>query len=496
MSSNENSFLIKYTPKKISELYSNTKAVKTICKWLNDLNNPLLKNEVKSSLIIIGSHGIGKTISVKTILNQYNYNISTINFDSLKVNKNIKKNTDLLMNFSNVIDQINCNNKKKNAILIDELESISSSIEKSCILTLQKTNEAIKLAQIKKMAEAEKSGDVNKINQTKKINEQITYCPIIFISNGEHNKLLTELKKNALEVKFWQPTLYDTHKILINIATKEKIQFTNKEVANNILEHAQNDIRRTIFILQDLCETYECKLITNDIVNDYKIISKKKDIDMDLFKSTIDLLFNCNTITDCMSYYETEKVLLPLMIHQNYIPSIINNSKNIKKNFDVIEKISHVLSVADVIENYIYGDQNWDMQELHGLYTCGITSYHANTLLNKKKITKVQFPADLNKTSIKKINKKNILNTNKYFNNMNIFDYVYSNKIIKNMINNNDIKTCSEILAGYDVTIENIESLLKIDKISGIKNALSSKNKKLFSKYLVFYKNKMKMKNI
>ena len=136
------------------------------------------------------------------------------------------------------------------------------------------------------------------------------------------------------------------------------------------------------------------------------------------------------------------------------------------------------------------------MQELHGLYTCGITSYHANTLLNKKKITKVQFPADLNKTSIKKINKKNILNTNKYFNNMNIFDYVYSNKIIKNMINNNDIKTCSEILAGYDVTIENIESLLKIDKISGIKNALSSKNKKLFSKYLVFYKNKMKMKNI
>ena len=328
----------------------------------------------------------------------------------------VNKNTDLLMNFSNVIDQINCNNKKKNVILIDELESISS-IEKSCILTLQKTNEAIKIAQIKKMTEAIKSKNVNKINQAKKINEQFVYCPIIFISNGENNKLLTTLKKNALVVKFWQPTLYDTHKILIDIATKEKIQFTNKKVANNILEHTQNDIRRTIFILQDLCETYEYKLITNDIVNDYKIISKKKDIDTDLFKSTKILLFNHNTMTDCMSHYERNKTLLPLMIHQNYIPNIIKNSKNIKENFDIIEKISHVLSVADVIKNNIYCDQKWNMQELHGLYTCGITSYYTNTLLNKN--NKFQFATYPNKIPIKKTNKENI------------FDHIYSDKIIK-----------------------------------------------------------------
>ena len=43
---------------------------------------------------------------------------------------------------------------------------------------------------------------------------------------------------------------------------------------------------------------------------------------------------------------------------------------------------------------------------------------------------KLDFPMDLNRTSIQKINKKNILNANKCLSTMNIHDYIYINQIV------------------------------------------------------------------
>jgi hypothetical protein len=94
------------------------------------------------------------------------------------------------------------------------------------------------------------------------------------------------------------------------------------------------------------------------------------------------------------------------------------------------------------------------------------------------------FTTDLNKTSIKKINKKNINNTNRCFDNMNIFDYIYINKIIRELINQEKIEECVKLMIGYNIKLEHIESLLKIDKIKNTKTSLTSKQKKKFIKYL------------
>mgnify|MGYP000651294309 CR=1 FL=1 len=48
----------------------------------------------------------------------------------------------------------------------------------------------------------------------------------------------------------------------------------------------------------------------------YKV-AKEKDIDINLFEATNVLLYNYKSIDDCLRYYEAEKVLLPLMVHQN-----------------------------------------------------------------------------------------------------------------------------------------------------------------------------------
>jgi len=149
-----------------------------------------------------------------------------------------------------------------------------------------------------------------------------------------------------------------------------------------------------------------------------------------LFKATNVLLQKYNGIEDCIRSYETDKVVLPLMIQQNYIECITSKTSDEKQQFDLACEISDLISKGDVIENYIYGDQNWDINEVHGFYTCVYPSYLLSSTLRKEKYLQLTYPADLNKASISKINRKNIINTNKAFKNKNINDYIYINLII------------------------------------------------------------------
>ena len=104
--------------------------------------------------------------------------------------------------------------------------------------------------------------------------------------------------------------------------------------------------------------------------------------------------------------YETEKVLLPLMIHENYYKSIINNYDNISTIISRIKEISDSISIGDNIETSIYTDQNWYLQNIHAFYTCVNTSFNINSQKNKNKKININFSSDLNKTSLKNINRK------------------------------------------------------------------------------------------
>lgn len=496
----------KYCPKTINEIIGNDKAVKTIISWLNCFeenkkkqlknrknkrNIPKIKNndevnvesddnysefdkycdnidysqtknkskndQPKSCLIVTGNHGVGKTCIIHAILNSLEYTIQIINFGKIKTNKNIKEVIENIMISSDILTMIEGKKSSKIAIIVDELESITSSTGKNCITSLLRNNELNWL------------------------------YPIIFISNNQHNKLLSDIKKNSHEVKIWPPYPSELLILLKKIITKENINIAgiqngNYRVAYRIIDHAQKDFRRLILTLYDLKYAYQNKTITMSTVDEYCKLSKKKDEDFDLFKATDFLLQKYNGIEDSIRYYETEKVLLPLMVHQNYIDIINQKCDNKDLKYKLARDISNLLSEGDVIENYIYGDQNWDINEVHGFYTCTAPSYLLGNL--KEAPIKLAFPADLNKASIGKINKKNIINAGKCFKNKNIHDYIYINLIVRNLIAEGRMNECIKLLEGYNVKLTNIESLLKVDKIKSSKTNLTSKQKKELSLYL------------
>lgn len=414
------------------------------------------KNKSNSSehacLMLIGNHGVGKTCTVSTVLEKMGYTIQTFDLSKLGSNKSIPEHVNKLTKGTNIFNKLNEVKNVKNAILIDEIESANSPVEKNFILTLMKTN------------------------------EEYWYLPVIFISSGKHTKLNSVLKTYTNNIQFNQPTQDELMLLLSKIATNENMCFESLATGHDLVNHAQNDFRRLISIIQDLKTMYGKQVISQKNILDYQIISKKKDTSVEIFKSSAQMMVKYKSIDDCLKIYEKEKVIIPLVIHQNFVKAIINSKCNQSKKFTVLSDISKSIAFGDLVENYIYSDQNWDMQEVHGFLTCVEPVFK----INSEKINieeymlrnSLEFPYDLNRTSIKKINKRNIVNSNTCLKSFEIKDFIYANRLIRQLIDDEKIDECANLFKGYDAYVENIESILKIDKINEPKTILNTNIRK------------------
>ena len=267
------------------------------------------------------------------------------------------------------------------------------------------------------------------------------------------------------------------------------MNITDQLVINSIIKWAQYDVRRLIFTLQDIYLTYKYQEITQEKLKSYFSYSQKKDIEIGLYDATRDILNNYKSISHCMELYETEKVLLPLMIYENYHRTIFakNNTEKNKNNLllkqlNVSRKICDSISKGDVIETNIYTDQNWMNQSIHGFYTICDCSYTINNILPNETplgTYNLEFSADLNKTSLKNINKKQISHLQPIIPNKNLNDILYINKLIYTLVTKGKMKDAFQLCKDYPIDIKHLEIIVKINKKYD-KLVITPKMKKMF----------------
>jgi DNA polymerase III delta prime subunit len=402
-----------------------------------------------SSVILSGIHGIGKSIAVKLILDEMNFNPISISSSNIKDNKSISKYLLSSNGSCNTIENIISN--KKLALIIHDTENITLSTEKNMLIELYKENEKRKL------------------------------FPIIFLCSEQHSKLISDIKKTCCEINFVPPTIDEITLLINKISKEELINITDTTVITNIIKFTQFDIRKLIFLLQDIKLTFGKELIDIQKCKSFFMSSQKKDKDIGLFEGTKQLLDNYRNIDKCLALYETEKVLLPLMIFENYPRNILSRSYDRgEKFFDCASKICNSISMGDVIETNIYTDQNWYLQSLHGFYTCCETTYELSKYPFKNKSYDITFSTDLNKTSIKNINKKNIsIIQSKIGKGIN--DILVLNKMIYDLLKKEEYYKIRKISKQYKLSAKYLETILKIDKtiekfnmIQKIKKLISS----------------------
>jgi predicted AAA+ superfamily ATPase len=439
----------KYKPLYISHIIGNKIQINQFIDWLQNI-----KTNKNQSIIISGNQGIGKTLSIKLVLEEFGYLVRIINPNEIKDHRIYDDFNDYHNFFNSIYSKLTLNNNKI-ALIFDETENISLTSEKKYIMDIYKENNKIKS------------------------------FPLIFISNNQHSKLLYDLKKGCNEIIFVNPTNSELKTLILSIYNSENIIIDNDDsIIDNIILFSQYDIRRLINLLQELSYHINNNILTKDNVTEFIFKSREKNIDIGLFDATEKILNNYLDYDTIIKLYETEKVLLPLMIHENYKKKILTNSKlPFDEVLNIMLKVSDSISKGDNIETSIYTDQNWYLQNIHGFYTCINTSYWINKS-NYLMSNNIKFSSDLNKTSLKNINKKNIVNLQKIINNKSNQEIIMLNKISNELLKKNkDILI--NILNKYnkDISIKEIELCLKIDKTSNF-CTLGSKEKKKITKQL------------
>lgn len=427
-SNNINNWTDKYGAKTLNDIIDNKEQINKLKNWL--LNFETSKYH---TAVISGGHGVGKNLISKLVLEELGYEIRNIYGINLK-NKGILSEIVYSNTKTNDIYSSNSISNKKYAVIIDDTESISLTSEKDNLIELFK------------------------------FNAKNRYFPLILISNLQHSKLINNLKKISLDITVYPPSIESLKKYIINICSRENIIITDDKIYLQIIRFCQSDIRRLLSLLQDLYYTFGNKSITIEMFKEYQQMTQRKDIDVGLYSATKQLLNNYRNINDCLQLYETEKVLLPLTIYENYYKKLFK-----LKNNNILELMSNItdsISIGDVIETNIYSDQNWFLQNIHGFYTCANTSYIINNITQNNIVDyDVVFSADLNKTSSRNINKKkNILTLQSKFKDKNIDDIIYINKIIYELDKTKNNTLLKKLKNIYNLDNKNIQIALKIDK--------------------------------
>ena len=450
-----NLWINKYKPNNLNEIIGNKNQIKRIEDWLKNIDN--LKS---MSLIVSGNHGIGKSLTLKYILEENNYLVKVIYPNEIKLYRNDGDFKDFFNYKNSITNKIkfsSSNKKKKIALIFDETESITLTSEKKFII------------------------EIFKMNNKKKL------FPLIFISNNQHSKLLNDLKKNCLEIRFIPPANFELKNLICKVLNKENIKVSNNKVIDLLIEFSQSDIRKLINILQELNYHFNNKVISEEDYYKYIKMSKQKYNELGLFDTTLEIINNSKSYEEINQFYENEKVLLPLMIHENYPKKVLNKSKlETEQVLNQMNEICDSISIGDNIETSIYTDQNWFLQKIHCFFSCVNSNYWINYSKTKDiKLSDIKFSSDLNKTSLKNINKKNINNLTKLLPNKSLEEILYINKICNHLVNNNKIEDIINILKNYNhnFNIKDIELCIKIDKTFDF-TKFNSKEKKEINKMI------------
>ena len=214
-----------------------------------------------------------------------------------------------------------------------------------------------------------------------------------------------------------------------------------------------------------------------------------KDVDIEIFEATDKILNKKLSPDEILNYYDNDRLLLPMMLHENYIQSIYNRDISEEEKFKKVLECADALMENDIYQTAIYENQNWEIADTMALKYC----LKINEIGQMKKFAakndKINYTVLLNKISFYHTNKKLIntlsgkLDVNLSFDDM----YFLSENIAYHIFNKNgNKKKLKEIMKQYNLTVDNIDLLLRINKLNNvdIKKKYTAKIKKEITELL------------
>lgn len=449
----------KYRPRKLGDIIGNKKAISEAKKWIMDFKKK--KDNTKKMLLIGGSPGIGKTTFANLLLKEYDYDVIEFNSSDVRTQKLVKESLTKIVKNSN-ISRLKNGIEKVTGIIMDEIDGMSTG-DRGGI------NELISIISPSKGKGRRKKDYQDKL---------VINNPVICICNNSTEKKITDLKKISYFIEFKKPSYYEMENLYNKIIEKENI-IIKDDIKSALLFACQYDIRRLFNIIADIKLASKNNYSEDDWDNLCNNLSQK-DLDVTLYDAVDKCLNNYKNIDTCLSYYEVDKNLVGMMIHENLPNHIESNIKDTqKKKLKCLENISEYLSIGDIFDNYIYNEQSWELFELCGAVKIAGSSSLINSLKKKKyrEDTNILFTNILNKSTMHCIYYKNLLNVCRIFKSDVESTKIIVEYLLYNLLDiNGDIDKSLKLFKFYSIELSDIDLLLKVSK--NYKNKFTEKVKK------------------
>ena len=440
------SWLAKYCPKTFDDCLLKSDEKRQMIEWLDFLNKPKeieesnqLKKKSKKKpkksaknkydtncLFLHGPPGIGKTTIANLLLKKYNYDVIEFNSSDTRTSKIIQERLDQVGGSHNVIDFM-CNKKTKIAIILDEIDGLSSG---------------------------DKGGmsEINNIIQSNKDKN----TPFICISNNICKKT-DSLKRKSYYMKIAKPSDMTIKKIVTKISNEEQLDL-DQILIKRIIEKSQGDIRRCVTLLEYIFRNKHILNKSNEqdinneknnqnitlTINDKNFSSENCNLDLECDNNNdlklLDEIDNYSRkLTDLAPYEMCEKILnsskslkffldnfnfdhsmTNWYIYENFVKYIDKNRvASFDKKINNIKEIYKNFTQGDMFEYKVVQSQNYEFYEYINIIKTHGASFWANNDLKKTSYNKMgmmNYSTLLNKTSLEYSNSKNWVSINSTLN--------------------------------------------------------------------------------
>ncbi|CAH0479979.1 unnamed protein product [Peronospora belbahrii] len=352
----------KYKPQTLDDMIGNTELGKKLKMWLLDwealhvkgtkkipFSTKLSENRGAKTVLLSGPPGIGKTTIANLVARECRFECTELNASDTRSKKMLQSGLkDVLgtqaLRFGASTGKSNGKvHLARRVIIMDEVDGMSGGDRGG-------TAELIQL-----------------IKESK--------TPIICICNDRQSQKVRSLANHSFDLRMRRPTKTQIGKRLMEIALKEGLH-VEKNAIEEAVDRCGNDIRQLLTQMQRWRLT-TTNVTYADLVNPSSQHNKDESLRLNPFSATQqifqrDLSFDLRT-----EAYFVDYELMPLMVQENYIQSIMNNRTSPDTNLEAAMHASEFISESDLLNSYVRMEQRWDLLTKQAAMNVGACVYSA-----------------------------------------------------------------------------------------------------------------------
>ncbi|MGD8544702.1 MAG: replication factor C large subunit [Candidatus Bathyarchaeota archaeon] len=300
-------WVVKHKPTSLKDVVGNQQTIQKIIKWVESWKEKIPK---KRAAFLYGSPGVGKTVTVEALANDFNLELVEKNASDYRTKKAVEHFAGLASQYASLFGG-------RRIVLFDELDGLTGSADR---------------------------GGVRAITEIVKT----TSCPVVLIANNAYDPRFSTLRRYCLLLEFKKPRTSQVLKHLKQVCLNESIQ-AEENALKFIAQRSGGDVRSAVNDLQALAQSK--KRLAYDDVSWLGYRDRQEKI-FTVLKMIIHGK-TCASAKQAVNMADVDIDMLFEWIYEN-VPSHLTHPQDLAKAMDA-------LSMSDVYRGRILNTQNWGL---------------------------------------------------------------------------------------------------------------------------------------